>query len=118
MNYHLMLLITTLLWLPAVYSETLVEAGAAIQVTDAPADQAIKNRLSEILNVIESYQDVEITVEAGVVSLSGSVASARAGRDLVALASRVEALSMCRIDSTSKWISPLACNPLRKKSRK
>lgn len=90
MNYHLMLLITTLLWLPAVYSETLVEAGAAIQVTDAPADQAIKNRLSEILNVIESYQDVEITVEAGVVSLSGSVASARAGRDLVALASRVE----------------------------
>ena len=90
MNYRLMLLIMTLLWLPAIYGEELVDAGAEIQVTNAPDDQAIENRLTEILNVLESYEDVEVTVDAGVVILNGSVASARAGRDLVALASRVE----------------------------
>ena len=90
MNYRFFLLITTLLWMPAIYSEELVDAGAEIQVTNAPDDQAIENRLSDILNVIESYEDVEVTVDSGVVILSGSVSSARAGRDLVALASRVE----------------------------
>ena len=90
MNYRFLLLITTLLWMPAIYSEELVDAGAEIQVTNAPDDQAIENRLSDILNVIESYEDVEVTVDSGVVILSGSVSSARAGRDLVALASRGE----------------------------
>jgi len=90
MNYRFLLLITTLLWMPAIYSEELVDAGAEIQVTNAPDDQAIENRLSDILNVIESYEDVEVTVDSGVVILSGNVSSARARRDLVALASRVE----------------------------
>ena len=90
MNYRFLLLITTLLWMPAISSEELVDAGAEIQVTNAPDDQAIENRLSDILNVIESYEDVEVTVASGVVILSGNVSSARAGRDLVALASRVE----------------------------
>jgi small conductance mechanosensitive channel len=90
MNYRFLLLITTLLWMPAIYSEELVDAGAEIQVTNAPDDQAIENRLTDILNVIESYEDVEVTVDSGVVILSGNVSSARAGRDLVALASRVE----------------------------
>lgn len=90
MNYRLMLLITTLLWLPAIYGGALVDAGAEIQVTNAPEDQAIENRLTDILKVIESYEDVEVKVDSGVVILSGSVSSARAGRDLVALASRVE----------------------------
>lgn len=90
MNYRFLILITTLLWMPAIYSEELVDAGAEIQVTNAPDDQAIENRLTDILNVIESYEDVEVTVASGVVILSGNVSSARAGRDLVALASRVE----------------------------
>ena len=63
MNYRFLLLITTLLWMPAIYSEELVDAGAEIQVTNAPDDQAIENRLSDILNVIESYEDVEVTVD-------------------------------------------------------
>lgn len=90
MNYPLILFMATLLWLPSIHSQELVDPGAEIQVTDVPQDQAIESRLADILEVIESYQDVEVQVSSGVVILSGSVPSARSGRDLVALASRVE----------------------------
>lgn len=90
MHYPFILFLVTLLWLPGLHSQELVDPGAEIQVTDIPQDRAIEKRLTDILAVIESYEDVEITVNAGVVSLTGTVPSARAGRDLVTLASRVE----------------------------
>lgn len=90
MHYPFILFLVTLLWLPALHSQELVDPGAEIQVTDIPQDRAIEKRLTDILSVIESYEDVKITVNAGVVSLTGTVPSARAGRDLVTLASRVE----------------------------
>lgn len=90
MHYPLIVFIITLLWLPSIHSQELVDPGAEIQVTDVPQDQAIESRLTDILDVIESYEDVEVQVSSGVVILSGSVPSARAGRDLVSLASRVE----------------------------
>lgn len=90
MHYPFILFLITLLWLPGLHSQELVDPGAEIQVTDIPQDRAIEKRLTDILAVIESYEDVKITVNAGVVSLTGTVPSARAGRDLVTLASRVE----------------------------
>lgn len=90
MNYPFIVFIITLFWLPGIHSQELVEAGAEIQVTDVPQDQAIETRLTSILEVIESYDDVVVEVNSGVVILTGTVSSARAGRELVALASRVE----------------------------
>lgn len=55
MHYPLIVFIITLLWLPSIHSQELVDPGAEIQVTDVPQDQAIESRLTDILDVIESY---------------------------------------------------------------
>lgn len=61
-----------------------------IRVQDAPRDQAIRDRLSAVMAAIYGLDEVEITVEAGVVTLEGEVASSRAARDLATVAGRVE----------------------------
>lgn len=63
---------------------------AEIRVVDAPQDEAIEQRLTQVLSAIDGLDDVAIEVSAGVVTLSGEVSTARAARDIGDIASRVE----------------------------
>ncbi|MGQ4277268.1 mechanosensitive ion channel domain-containing protein [Pseudidiomarina sp. E22-M8] len=65
-------------------------AESAIKVVNAPQDEAIKTRLSEIMQAIGGLEAVTITVNSGVVSFSGEVESTTAARSLVAIAERTE----------------------------
>ena len=53
---------------------------AEIRVVDAPQDEAIEQRLTQVLSAIDGLDDVAIEVSAGVVTLSGEVSTARAAR--------------------------------------
>ncbi|AKM08774.1 mechanosensitive ion channel family protein [Croceicoccus naphthovorans] len=64
--------------------------GAAIETDrDAGADKRIANRIRAIFAAIEGLRTVEVDVREGVVSLSGSVASASAADQAETIASRV-----------------------------
>ena len=54
---------------------------AEIRVVDAPQDEAIEQRLTQVLSAIDGLDDVAIEVSAGVVTLSGEVSTARAADD-------------------------------------
>lgn len=64
--------------------------AAPIQVSDMPSDKAIRQRLESVLVAIDEVDDVNVAVEQGVVTLSGQVSTARSGRELMAIAGRVE----------------------------
>ena len=67
------------------------EASGEIHLqTDAPADAAIAQRIATIFGEIDTLSGVEISVEAGVVTLSGQTLTAEAANRAEALASRVE----------------------------
>ncbi len=61
-----------------------------IKVVNATQDQAIAQRLSAILAQINGLDTVEISVNAGVLTLQGQVANAQLSREVVAIASRLE----------------------------
>lgn len=88
--------ITLLLLLACLSSSALVvaqeeaEPATTIQVTDAPQDQAVQRRLEAIIAAIDGLETVEVSVTAGVVTLSGNVPGSRAARDLMTLASHAE----------------------------
>lgn len=62
----------------------------AILVDDAPADTAIERRLGAILGVIDGLEEVDVTVNSGVVILSGAVPNARAAREAIDIAGRIQ----------------------------
>ena len=67
------------------------EAGGEIALeTDAPSDAAIAARIATIFDEIDTLSGVEISVEAGVVTLSGQTVTADAAARAEALALRVD----------------------------
>ncbi|WP_440957748.1 mechanosensitive ion channel domain-containing protein [Oceanicaulis sp. LC35] len=58
--------------------------------SDAPSDAAIARRIATIFGEIDTLSGVEISVEAGVVTLTGQTMTAEAASRAQALASRVE----------------------------
>ncbi|WP_166260438.1 mechanosensitive ion channel family protein [Marinobacter salicampi] len=67
------------------------EAGEPeIKVTDTPHDDAIQGRLKAVLAAMDEASDIGVTVESGVVTLTGEVANASAARELTNLARRVQ----------------------------
>lgn len=74
---------------PSVGQDTQV-LDTEIRVVDAPQDEAIEQRLTQVLGAIDGLDAVAIEVNAGVVTLSGDVSTARAARDIGEIASRVE----------------------------
>ena len=67
------------------------EAGGEIALeTDAPSDAAIAGRIATIFGEIDSLSGVEISVESGVVTLTGDTLTADAASRAEALALRVE----------------------------
>ncbi len=66
-------------------------AGGEIALeTDAPSDAAIAQRIATIFGEIDTLSAVEITVEAGVVTLTGQTVTADAANRAETLALRVE----------------------------
>ena len=61
-----------------------------IPVEDAPADEAIDERLEAIFANVEALADVDVTVRSGVVRLEGTAATRRAEERAVALAESME----------------------------
>lgn len=61
-----------------------------ISIVNMPQDQAIAARLLAITNAIAGLEQVEVKVEAGVLSLSGEVANAQLSRDVEKIANRLE----------------------------
>lgn len=64
-------------------------AAPIVVVEDAPSDAAIANRLRAILGALEQ-EDIAVTVEAGVVTLSGDIADPAVSRQVEGVAERLE----------------------------
>lgn len=75
-----------------------------ISVTDVKSDDEIRLRITRIYSAVEALNAVEVTVDAGVVTLSGQVSEARDGKDAVALANRTEGVVyvLDRIEGATK----------------
>ncbi|WP_213995186.1 mechanosensitive ion channel family protein [Arsukibacterium sp.] len=66
------------------------QPDAEIKVVNAPQDQAIAARLSEIAGSIAGLEGVQISVNAGVITLQGEVANAQLKDEITVIASRLE----------------------------
>lgn len=85
------LLAILLLAAPALAQEPPAEpAGEIVTEGEAPEDAAIAQRIRAIFSQIESLAGVEVSVTAGVVTLTGETLTAEAAQRAEALAGRVE----------------------------
>ncbi|SFR62614.1 Small-conductance mechanosensitive channel [Marinobacter daqiaonensis] len=82
--------LTLAMTMPVAHAQMTESTEPEIRVQDTPRDQAIQSRLKAVLAAIDGLEDVEATVQAGVVTLEGQVSSARSARELTAVAQRVE----------------------------
>ncbi len=74
---------------PDAPAEPEAQEGAEIRV-ESPQDEAIENRITTVLEAIEGLEETEVSVTAGVTTISGTVPNARTRRAILDLASRVE----------------------------
>ena len=88
---------------PAV-SESDTSKDASISVSDVRSDDEIYRRIQGIYSAVDALNAVEVTVNSGVVTLSGEVSEARDGKDAVALANRTEGVVyvLDRIEGATK----------------
>ncbi|MDP2714160.1 mechanosensitive ion channel family protein [Rheinheimera sp.] len=86
-----LLLAIMLLWLPG-YGLAMQQndAEAPIKVVNTTTDQAIAERLSAITAAIAGMELIEVSVQAGVLTLSGEVANTQLKSEAAAIASRLE----------------------------
>jgi len=70
--------------------------GTITTENSAEQDSAIANRIREILAELENYEDVNVTVKEGVVTLRGTTTSTLEATDLEPLAARVEGVVAVR----------------------
>lgn len=109
-----LLLLAACLAEPAGAQET-ESAEAEIKVVDAPQDEAIENRLTEILQAIGGQDTVDISVNSGVVTLTGEVASLTDARSLVAIAERTEGVVHVQNQLTERLEVGARLQPLTQK---
>lgn len=74
--------------LPLSAQEPQTESTSQIEVADVTSDAAIKSRLREIYQAVGGFESVEITVQSGVVKLSGEIPTDRLRDDAVSLSNR------------------------------
>jgi len=70
--------------------------AAPVEVENITPDDAIRDRLTEILSKVDGFEEVEVDVQAGVVTLSGEIADERARQDALTLVSRTDGVVMAR----------------------
>jgi small conductance mechanosensitive channel len=108
---RLMLIASWLLVLPPLSAqEPGTGSTALIQVKDVTSDEAIKNRIREIYQAVGGFDSVEITVQSGVVKLSGEIASEKIRSDAVSLATRTDGvvLTLDRLQEPAEITSQFA----------
>lgn len=106
-----LLLIAFSAMLPTLFAqETDTPSNAPIEVKDITADEAIKKRIREIYAAVGGFESVEITVQSGVVKLSGTIASDKLRQDAVSLASRTDGvvLTLDRLTEPEEFTSQFA----------
>ena len=97
---------------PALAQDVSDENEAAITVGDQSiSDAAIKERLSAIFAEIDGTEDIVVTVESGVVTLSGVVADPAIQQQAVRLANRVQGTVTLRnklevVDDVAQRLTP------------
>lgn len=85
-----LLLAIMLLWLPYGLAMQQDHAETPIKVVNAATDQAIAERLRAITKAIAGMEFIEVSVQAGVLTLSGEVANTQLKSEAVAIARRLE----------------------------
>lgn len=102
--------ISLFLLLPLTAQEADKGNATPIEVKDVTADEAIKNRIREIYNAVGGFESVEITVQSGVVKLSGKIASDKLRGDAVSLATRTDGvvLTLDRLKEPAEITSQFA----------
>ncbi|MFW5825534.1 MAG: mechanosensitive ion channel domain-containing protein [Marinobacter sp.] len=108
-------LMALLLGISGVQAQAPENTGPEIQVQDAPRDQAIEQRLRAVLAAIDGLADVDITVQAGVVTLEGEVSSARSARELAEVAGRVEGVVLVQNRLVENVDVPARLQPTQQK---
>ena len=83
---------------------------APIQVKDVTSDESIKNRIREIYDAVEGFESVRITVQSGVVKLSGEVLKETIRQDAISLATRTDGvvLTLDRMEEPVEIASQIA----------
>lgn len=108
---RLLLLLALLAMLPRLSAqETDTPSTAPIEVEDITADEAIKKRIREIYDAVGGFGSVEITVQSGVVKLSGNIPSDKLRSDAISLASRTDGvvLTLDRLTEPEELTSQFA----------
>ncbi len=108
--YLLCLLVVA--WAPATAQESdpAPDPSRVLAVENGPSDQAIAERLRAILGALE-HQGITVSVEAGVVRLAGDVADPVIGREVAAIAERLEGVvavnnALAASDNISQQLNP------------
>jgi len=74
----------------AAQDDTITTVEGTSAATQAEADAAIATRIRDILHELDGYEDVTVTVKAGIVTLRGTTLDANLVDDLATLVGRVE----------------------------
>ena len=81
-----------------------------IEVEDVTTDAAIKSRIREIYTAVGGFDDVNVSVQSGVVTLSGKIGNEDLRKDAVSLANRTDGvvLTLDRMKEPEEITSQLA----------
>ena len=91
----LLLFCLLLAWAPQASAQAAGEAPRVVAVDDAPSDQAIAERARAILAAL-GWSGITLSVEAGVVTLSGDVADPAVSEEVAEVAGRLEGVVAVR----------------------
>ncbi|SEN06456.1 mechanosensitive ion channel family protein [Palleronia pelagia] len=86
------------------------DAGPPVSVADAPSDTAIADRLRSIIDALEQ-DGIAVTVQAGVVTLTGDIADPSTSRRIEGIAERLEGVvavrnTLAASDDIAQQINP------------
>ncbi|WP_085855069.1 mechanosensitive ion channel family protein [Palleronia marisminoris] len=95
MARRLLLICLLTAWGPQLSAQEDAPASSPVAVEDAPADAPIAARLRAILSALD-LDDIAVSVEAGVVTLSGSVADPAAIEQVAGIADRLDGVVAVR----------------------
>lgn len=95
---------------PAQENEPAPGATGVLAVENPPSDEAITERLRDIIDALDQGE-IAVSVEAGVVTLEGSVADPAVSQDVAAIAERLEGVvavnsALAASDDISQQINP------------
>ena len=81
---------TFLLLSPLSAQEPVTTNSTPIEVEKVTSDEAIQKRIRGIFDAVEGFEQIDITVKSGVITLSGEVPSAKIRKDAISLSDRTD----------------------------